>query len=212
LSGLSEKEVDKQKDKEKGKDKDKAHKGYKEKKDKDRNSLTAGPQGPRGPEGPQGQQGPEGPHGLAGPQGPQGADGARGENGDSGVLGFGSLNGSTVQPLRAGGHVFFDESGPQLETVTIGETQILVLSNGIYEIMAHLLLEGPVGSVAVFNLERNGESVAATTFSRMLLGQDSVSVIHQLSLDANDYISIATNNVNGVVHYKDRCLTIKRLS
>jgi hypothetical protein len=222
----------KEKNKNKAKEKDKV----KENKDKDFISLPVsafsvqiqeGPQGPEGPLGPQGPQGPQGLQGLEGPQGPEGPQGSegpqgpegpqgqvglQGERGESGVLGYGSLNGFSIHPMISGGNVLFDEAGPEMNTVTIGDTQILVLNSGVYEISAHIFLEGQLGSTGVFSLERNGVSIKSTSFRSVILGQDTIGVVHQLYLDANDFVSIGINSVSGVINYRDRNLTIKRLS
>jgi hypothetical protein len=189
-----------------------------------------GPQGPQGPPGPQGIQGIQGPQGDPGPQGiqgiqgaqgakgdpgppgPQGIQGIQGETGESAVLGYGSLNGFSNQPLISGGNVIFDDSGPILNTVPMGNTQIKVLNSGVYEINAHVFLEGQLGSSGVFNILRNGASINSTSFGSVLLAQGSFSVVHHISLNADDIISLGITSVGGAIYYKNRNLTIKRLS
>lgn len=171
-----------------------------------------GLQGDQGPPGAQGIKGDTGPQGPPGPQGIQGIQGDKGATGESGVLGYGSLTGFSNQPLISGGNVIFDDSGPSLNTVPIGNTQIRVLNSGVYELNAHVFLEGQLGSSGIFSLVRNGVSIHSTSFGSALLAQDTISVVHQLSLDADDIISLGINTVGGVIYYRYRNLTIKRLS
>jgi hypothetical protein len=177
-----------------------------------------GPQGAQGSKGDPGEQGPQGPKGDPGEQGPQGPKGDPGEQGpqglrgDTGVLGYGSLSGFSVQPLIGGGNVLFDEAGPALNTLNIGNTQIQVINSGVYEIIVSLLLEGQIGSTGAFSLERNSVEINSTGFRSIILGQTSIGVCHQLALDANDIISIGIKAVGGVINYRDRNFTIKRLS
>ncbi|MBO1583166.1 hypothetical protein [Bacillus sp. XF8] len=141
--------------------------------------------------------------GIPGPQSPPG------------ILGYGSLNGSSPH-LVDGTDVIFDETGPVLDTRPVGDSQIQVLTGGVYEIIAHIRLNGQAGAVANFILERNGASISATSFiGAMPNSNDSsvtISVVHQIALNANDLISIGNPFVSGLIEYTDRNLTIKRLS
>lgn len=228
---MSHQEKEKDKDKGKGKEKEKDKGKEKDKsKVKLESSTTSnavevitvqgpqgvqglpGTQGPKGETGEQGPQGAQGTKGETGEQGPQGPKGDTGEKGETGVLGYGSLNGFSNQPLISGGNVIFDKSGPELNTATIGNIQIQVLNSGVYEVFAYILLEGQIGATGVFSLERNGVDINSTTFRSVILGQNTIGVSHQLYLDEKDIISIGIKEVGGVINYRDRNLTIKRLS
>lgn len=171
----------------------------------------AGPKGEQGPVGPQGKEGPAGPKGEQGPVGPQGEQGPPGE-----VLAFGSLYGDDMlKSAKAGSIIDFSFAGPSFNVISdLATDTITVINAGVYEITADLVVYGKgTLTLQVFRGDAGifPQSVFLAAVEGTGRGSVTIGKTIQVSLSANEVMSLRITRSNNTQRYSFSAFTVKQV-